>query len=94
MRALPEAELVRRSDLITTSQGFTRGPEDYLNELTRRETEKQSRRLERLTWALVALTIVLAIATVALVWIEVHADESGGVPTAGTPPQTEPVTGP
>ena len=66
MRALSATELVRRIDLISSSQGFLRGPDDYLNELTRRETERQSKRIEWLTWALVALTIVITVATVAL----------------------------
>jgi hypothetical protein len=74
LRSLPEPELVRRYDLLTQAEEFIyiRGPDDYLDELTRRETERQSRRLERLTWELVALTIVITVATLVLVWSELR----------------------
>ena len=73
-RALPEAELERRFERLARAgeMDFFLGPDDYLNELTRRETVRQNERLERLTQALVALTVVLAIATIALVWIELQ----------------------
>jgi hypothetical protein len=50
-RALPDGELVRRHDFILMATGvrWKIGPDDYLNELRRRETERQSRRLEWLT---------------------------------------------
>jgi hypothetical protein len=71
-RTLPEKELEHRFERLarTGELDFIFGPNDYLNELTRRDTVRQNQRLERLTWALVALTIVLAIATIALVWLE------------------------
>jgi hypothetical protein len=61
LRALPDGELVRRHDFILTATvaGWQIGPDDYLNELRRRETERQSRRLEWLTWALFLLTAAL-----------------------------------
>lgn len=67
-RTLPEVELERRFEALARSGeiGFLFGPDDYLNELTRRETLRQNKRLEWLTWALVALTIVITVATVAL----------------------------
>jgi hypothetical protein len=34
-------------------------PDSYLEELTRRETERQGRRLEVLTWVIAALTVML-----------------------------------
>jgi hypothetical protein len=72
LRELPETDLVRRYDILLTTPrlGLRLGPDDYLNELTRRETERQSRRLEWLTWTLVALTIVITVATLVLLWVE------------------------
>jgi hypothetical protein len=48
LRSLPEAELVARYDCLARSEAlsFIVGPEEYLAELTRRETERQSRRPE------------------------------------------------
>jgi len=68
LRDLSEEELIRRYDFLLASPRLhlMLGPDEYLNELTRRETERQSKRLEWLTWALVALTIMITIATVAL----------------------------
>jgi hypothetical protein len=37
------------------------GPDDDLHELRCREAERQGKRLERLTWALFLLTIVLVL---------------------------------
>jgi hypothetical protein len=61
LRTLPEAELVARYDRLARSEEvmFFLGPEEYLNELTRRENERQGKRIERLTWALFLLTVVL-----------------------------------
>lgn len=74
LRSLPEAELVARYDRLARSDdvGFFLGPDEYLNELTRRETERQGKRLEWLTWALVVLTIVIAVATLVLLWSELR----------------------
>ena len=67
-RTLPEAELERRFEALARSgeADFLFGPGDYLNELTRRETVRQNKRLERLTWALFLLTIVITVATAVL----------------------------
>lgn len=69
-RALPKLVLVRCHDVLLDPEqhlGFM-GPEDYLNELRRRETERQSQRLEYLTLAITALTVVIAVATLALLF--------------------------
>jgi hypothetical protein len=68
LRALPTRELDRRCDvMVQADRGISAlGAEDYLAERERRVAERQSRRLEWLTWALVALTIVIAVATLAL----------------------------
>jgi hypothetical protein len=72
-RTMPEAALVRCLDAMAhTGGGHTHVASDYRNELTRRETERQSKRLEWLTWALVALTVVITVATVVLVWSELR----------------------
>jgi hypothetical protein len=64
LRDLPDDELVRRYDfLMAEAMPFQLGPDGYLNELTRRETERQNRRLEWLTGALLFLTLVLLVAT-------------------------------
>jgi len=66
-RGLADDELIRCIDVLAYFGGeSSRDTADYQAELTRRETERQSKRLEWLTWALVALTIVITIATVAL----------------------------
>jgi hypothetical protein len=67
--ALTDDQLIRCRDVhASRSGGWNRTPADYRNELTRRATERQNQRLERLIWALVALTIVVTIATLVLVW--------------------------
>jgi hypothetical protein len=69
-RALPKKDLVRRHDVLMDPQqtlGFL-DPDDYLNELRCRETERQRQRLEYLTWAVTALTGVIAVATLALLF--------------------------
>jgi hypothetical protein len=77
LRALSEDELVRRADLLmTASPGLTRRPEDYIDELVRRDAIRHNlrlqaltTRLDRLTRALVALAVVTAILIVLIVGI-------------------------
>ena len=68
LRALPMRELERRCDvMLQADRGiFALGAEDYLAERERRTSERQTTWPVRLTWALVTLTIVITIATVAL----------------------------
>lgn len=72
MRSLSDDELIERHDLIMDpEQGLgSLGAEDFLRELTRRETERQSQRLERLARVLIIMTIVIA--TLVLVWSELR----------------------
>ena len=64
-------QLIACIDVMAYGEGgWIREVGDYQVELTRRETERQGMRLEWLTWALVALTIVIAVATLVLMWIE------------------------
>src|SRR5215207_9613593 len=83
LRDLPDDELVRRYDfLMAEAMPFQLGPDGYLNELTRRETERQNQRFEWLTGALLFLTLVLLVATgvlargvvtvEALSWVQEH----------------------
>lgn len=71
LRELSDAELVRRIDRLSESLQFLRSPDDYLNELQRRETMRQNQRLELLTSRLLWLTWTIAILTAVLVLIEV-----------------------
>jgi hypothetical protein len=66
-KELTEDQLIECIDVMAYPEGgWVRDVGDYQAELTRRETERQSRHLEWLTWALVALTVVIAVATIAL----------------------------
>jgi hypothetical protein len=70
MKALPDSELVRRFDLLVTSEhgdGFM-GSQDYLDERDRRKTERATKWLIRLTVVLTVLTFVIAVFTVALAY--------------------------
>jgi hypothetical protein len=59
---LKEEELIRCIDVMALSEeGWLRGVGDYQAELTRREAERQGKRLEWLTWALFLLTLALVI---------------------------------
>jgi hypothetical protein len=61
LRTLSEDEIVRRHDLLMApmaGEGAV-GPEDYRAELDRRVAERQSRRIEVLTWVIGFLTFVL-----------------------------------
>ena len=61
LRSLPEDELVRRHGVLYQSPQWHMKltPDDYLNELTRREGQRQNHRLERLTSVIAALTVAL-----------------------------------
>lgn len=63
LRELKREEIVRRHDLqMDPSTGFgALGPEDYRNELIRRDTETLNRRLHWLTVAIFVLTAVLVV---------------------------------
>jgi len=71
---LDDDELRRR---VAAPEGYETfrhyGIEDYQQELRRREVAQQNARLEWLIWALVSLTIVLALGTIVLLWIEFRA---------------------
>lgn len=57
---LSDDDLVRCIDMMAYGEGgWVRNVSDYQAELTRRETERQNRRLEMLTWVIAALTVVL-----------------------------------
>ncbi len=69
LRSLSEEELIRAHDELATSiSGVQVGVNYYREELARRTTEQQGKRIERLTWALVFLTLVLVVLTAVLVW--------------------------
>jgi hypothetical protein len=61
LRALSEDELISYYDALRNERqhAFFSSPDDYLNELHRREAERQGKRLEWLTWAIVGVTFVL-----------------------------------
>jgi hypothetical protein len=70
---LTKAQLIACIDVMAQHEGgWQRDGGDYQAELTRRETERQSKRLEWLTEVLLALTIVIVIATLVLVWSELQ----------------------
>ena len=70
--ALSKEELARGySVLLQNDRGvLALDVEAYREEIDRRVAERQTAWLVRLTWALVVLTVVVAIATLVLVWIE------------------------
>jgi hypothetical protein len=65
LQKLPDTELVRRCDYLLASPRLhlMLGPDAYLDELTRRKTERQTR------W-LIGLTVVITFLTAVLIAIE------------------------
>ncbi len=61
LQELPESELVRRCDHLLASPRLhlMLGPDAYLDELTRRKTERQTTGVIRLTWIIAVLTLIL-----------------------------------
>lgn len=73
IQELQDEELVRRFDLLAQDAGglqLTFIALDYREELNRRASERQGKRLERLTAALVWLTVAILALTAVLVWSE------------------------
>ena len=62
LRALPDEEVVRRFDAALAGRGWVVGPDDYANELARREAQRLDATLTRLT----QVSTVLAAAVVLL----------------------------
>ncbi len=70
---MSDEDLVRAHDQLVKGPGEVHvGVNYYLEELSRRKSLNQGRRLERLTWAIVALTIVLVLLTGVLIWLELR----------------------
>jgi hypothetical protein len=68
LRAFSDDEIVRRHDLHMdpmAGEGAL-GPEDYRAEVDRRVAERQTTWLIRLTWVIAFLTVIIAVATIAL----------------------------
>jgi hypothetical protein len=81
LRAMSDEELVARLDTIATSTQV--GTQFYLDELRRRETDRQTAAMlgftdtiRRLTWLVAVLTIVLTILTAVSLVVLVR--EAGG----------------
>ena len=68
LRALPDAEVVLRFDAALAGRGWVVGPDDYANELARREAQRLSATLARLTRVITVLAaVVVLLAVFALV---------------------------
>jgi hypothetical protein len=81
LRGMTEAELVEQHDgVIKTTAGIIATPDYYLNELARREAERQTKTMVRMTKWIVGLTIVIGILTAANV-VLVASDDGGGTTT-------------
>ncbi len=61
LRAMSDEELIALHD--ADAKYTLVGVAYYLDELTRRQQERQTREMVRLTWAIAALTLVVTIAT-------------------------------
>jgi hypothetical protein len=68
LRALTDDELIQQHDSMVEGGGYTVGLDYYLREVSRREAERQTSTMLRLTWALFALTVVNVVAVVIDVW--------------------------
>jgi len=64
LRALTDEQLIAAHD--EAALHVTEGVDYYLQELARRESRRQTAIIVRLTWAIFALTLVVAISTVLL----------------------------
>lgn len=64
LRAMSDEELIARHDKEAPSA--TAGVNYYLAELDRRENRRRTDTMLRLTWAIFALTLIVAVATMAL----------------------------
>lgn len=60
LQALSDDELVKQHDALAASTSVGTGY--YLDELRRREVERQSERMLRLTWIVTVLTVVNVVA--------------------------------
>ncbi len=73
LRQMSDEDLVRAHDQLIKGSGQVHvGINYYREEISRRESVNQGRRLERLTWAIVILTIVLVLLTGVLIWLELR----------------------
>jgi hypothetical protein len=62
LRSLPDEEIIRRHDAQAIHTVV--GTQHYLDELARRDAERQGKRMEALTRSINRLTVLIAIATV------------------------------
>ena len=60
LRAMPDEELGRRSDAQLAGHDRVAGPDDFVSELARRETQRLNATLVRLTLVVTVLAAVVA----------------------------------
>lgn len=65
LRLLDDETLIAQHDELLEQGSVVVGVEYYLDEIRRRDVERQGKRMERLTWVILALTIVNLVAFVA-----------------------------
>jgi hypothetical protein len=58
LRNLDDGTLVCRYDALVEEGKCVAGPDDYLAELQRREAERSTTTMTRLTWVIAAMTLV------------------------------------
>jgi hypothetical protein len=58
LRDLADDALVGRYDELVKDGKYVARPEDYLAELRRREAERATTTMTRLTWAIAAMTLI------------------------------------
>ena len=57
LRAMPDAALIEAHDALLRQRRHTVGPPNYLTELARRDADRQTRTMVRLTWVVAGLTL-------------------------------------
>ena len=62
LRTLSDEELIRQHDMLATNT--VSGTGYYLDELRRRESDRQGKQMLRLTWVVTMLTVVNVVAVI------------------------------
>lgn len=64
LRSLSNDELIKNHDELAKQTVV--GTRHYLNELYRRDTDRATRTIVRLTWSIAGMTVIVTLATIAM----------------------------
>ncbi len=70
LRLMSDEQLIEKHDELARHTQV--GTQHYLNELSRRDSDRATRSMVRLTWAITIMTIVVMLATIANVLVFIY----------------------